>query len=315
MKKYITLCALALTATFPVQAQYLFTRQEHNQLNTQIQRTLANQTKVEATLTVEIPVNKQYLTNPDDTYIHFSNSAEYRTRRNIPTYKSTVGCKAYALDDHWLIAGAVCLWNGRHQVNINGKKYQTGLIEEDSSQTYLKVNDTQIPMKGNLFVQPRFTMLPHFLLVRIPQDSPLAATVQQMPKVNILALAHTNPLQLQKGLFYVNTSRFGWDTARTRIPEAYDATTNTITIRELFDDLASLSNDPLLYAFQNKIYWIGINNGVMVAKPNAGWDGQSSKEFVTFSNIDLDFIRRIIGEQDPAAWPRIAPHLYRDRIQ
>ena len=316
MKKYITLIVLALGVTFPIQAQYLFRKEDHETLNAQIQRNMAIQKQIQSTLTIEVPVTKQYFTDEDEVHFNFANSARYRTRHHAPRYKSTVGCKAYALDDHWLIAGAVCLWNGRHTVHIKGKTYPTGLIEEDFSQTYLKVNGIEIPMDGNLFIQPRFTIAPHFMLVRVPQDSELAATVQKMPKINILGLAHTNPLNLEKGSFHVNTSRFGGDSARWRRLDTYDDTTHTITIKEHLEELSTLSNDPLLYVFQDQVYWIGINDGIMLTFPNGKWDGKPSKSFVTFNDWDdFAFIQRTITEQDPAAWPRVTQRLFVDHVR
>ena len=311
MKAQITLAIMILGMILPGHAQYLMTREEHAKLNAQIKRTLSIHNKIQATVTVEIPVTKQYLTDSTHTKIDFSDSAYYRTLRHTPTYQSTVGCKAYALDDHWLIAGAACLWNGRHTVNIGGKNYPTGLIEEDYSKIYLKVNGTQVPMDGNLFVQPRFALLPHLMLVRIPKNSQLASAVKNMPKIHILSTMRTNPLNLKNGSFYVNTSRFGSDTAQLHALDSYNTNTRTITIREFFDDLASLSNDPLLYVSRGTIYWIGINDGVMVTYPNRKWDGKPSKNFITFDNCDLDFIQRTISHQDPGAWARIAPRLHR----
>lgn len=314
MKKYISLIAIALTAALPMRAQYLFTQQEHKQLSAQVERTVAAKTQIESTITVQIPITKQFFLNPQEAPEDFADSAEYRSRRRVPTYPSTVGCKAYALDDHWLIAGAACLWNGRHQIPINGKKCETGLVEEDFSKVYLQAKGAPIRMEDNLFVQPRFTLLPHFLLVRIPQDSSVAATVKAMPKVNILGTIQSNPAK-RKGSFYVNTSRFGLDAARLRKIKSYDFIHNTVSIEESLDDLAALSNDPLLYVEDGKVYWMGINSGVMRTYPNKKWDGLPSKNFVLFDNSDLDFIQRIIEEQDPAAWQRIAPRLHRDTIR
>lgn len=313
MKKQITLAIMMLSImVLPSQAQYLITKEENAALNAQIKRAAANQTKIQATLTVEIPVTKQYLTDSAHNKIDFSDSAYYRTLRHVPTYQSSVGCKAYALDDHWLIAGAACLWNGRHAVRLKGKNYPTGLVEEDLSKIYLEVDGIQVPMSNNLFVEPRFTLLPHLLLVRVPQDSKLADIVKDMPKIHILSLSHINPLFLKTGSFYVNTSRFGLNASRLRRLDSYNAATTTITIRENFDDLASLSNDPLLYVSQDTVYWIGINKGIMVTFPNRNWDGQPSKNFVTFNNWDIDFIQRTITRQDPQAWPRIAPRLHKE---
>ena len=313
MKKQITLAIMMLgIMVLPCQAQYLMTKEENTALNNQIKRAAANQTKIQATLTVEIPITKQYLTGPSHSKIDFTDSAYYRTLHHTPTYQSTVGCKAYALDDHWLIAGAACLWNGRHTVNMEGKNYLTGLVEEDYSKVYLEVDGIQVPMSGNLFVEPRFTLLPHVLLVRVPQDSELADVVKTMPKIHILSLSRTNPLDLKNGNFYVNTSRFGLDASRLRRLDSYNAATTTVTIRENFDDLASLANDPLLYVSQDTVYWIGVNKGIMVTLPNRKWDGQPSKNFVMFNNWDINFIQRTITQQDPAAWPRIAAQLHKD---
>ena len=313
MKKYIALLTLTLTAVLPIQAQYLLSSEEHAELNAAVRRAVEQRDKIQATVTVNIPITKQYFTDQNDQ-IDFANSMQYRTSNQVPTYKSTVGCKAYALDDHWLIAGAVCLWNGRHHIHVDGKNYLTGLVSEDFSRQ-AQINNTSFPLEGHVFVQPRFTLLPHLLLVRVPENSELASTVKNMPKINILGLTTTSPMDLKGGSFHVNTSRFGWDAERFRSLQAFNKQTRVVTIREFFDDLASLSNDPLLYAFNGKIYWMGVNKGVMKTYPDFKWDGQPSKAFVVFNNSDLDFIKRTILEQDPAAWPGIAPRLHRDSVK
>ncbi len=315
MKKYIALCLFVLSITLPTKAQYLFTRQEHAWLKATIERSVALNHNIESFITVQIPIRKQYLTDPLDANIDFADSAEYRTRRGAPSYQSNVGCKAYALDDNWLIAGAVCLWNGRHSVYRDGKIYKTGLVTEDSSRKLL-VGGISVPLEGHLFVQPRFTLLPHFILVRVPQDSFLKFVVQSMPKINILGLTHTNPLNLKNGTFFVNTSRFDWNVARPRRLNSFARATKktTVTIHESFDNLATLSNDPLFYVSNDELYWIGTNEGVMVSYPNGEFNKHSSKDFITFNNSDLDFIKRVITEQDPAAWPRISKRLYRDTV-
>ncbi len=313
MKKQIALLALTLGLVLPSHAQYLLTRQEHKALQEAVERTQAQTNKIKATLTVEIPVTKQYFTNLEYADIHFTNSAGYRTLHGVPTYSTTVGCKAYALSNRWLIAGAVCLWNGRHTINIDGKKLPTGLIEEDYTKKYLKVDDIQIEMEGNLFVQPRFTLSPHFLLVRVPENSPLAAKVKNMPKIHMLALTHTSPLTLKMGTFHVNSSRFGLNIAQLSSLSSFNEATHTVTIKERFGDFSTLSNDPLLFAWKQNIYWVGINTGVMLTYPHRKWDGQASTEFAMFNNADMDFIEHTIKQQDLAAWAQISKRLHRDR--
>ncbi len=315
MKKQIALHVLFLALALPIHAQYLLNRQEHTHLNKKLESTVTAKHTIQSTLTVIVPITKQYFTDTNKELKNCTNYASYRQYHNIPTYQSAVGCKAYALDDNWLIAGAGCLWNGQHKIHIERETYYTGLVEENCSKNLI-IDYIPIPMQDNLFVQPRFTLLPHFLLVRVPKNSKLAAVVKKMPKIDILSFVSANPLHLKGGTFYVNTSRFGLNKAKPRKLAAYNFKNKTVTIQEDLDDLASLANDPLLYVSQdNKVYWIGINDGVMEAYPSHRWDAKPSKNFIVFENGDLDFIQRIITEQDPSAWPRIAPRLHKSTVR
>ena len=176
MKKYVLLVSLLSIGLF-ASAQGLmgpeyYTREAILQRKIASQQFKATQQTMNTSLTVEIPIKKQYFLSSEHHNSNFSDSALYRTWRNIPTYTSTVGCKAYALSNEWLVAGAACLWNGRHTVNIDGKIYDTGLTEVnlnyEGGMNPENVTSGIVKIDGKsvftiMYIQSRYTQLPHLI--------------------------------------------------------------------------------------------------------------------------------------------------------
>ena len=264
---------------------------------------------LDKSLLLTIPVTKQYFpTYSVHTLIHFQNTASYR---QIATdiYPSTAGCKAYALDENWVIAGGTCLWNARHTIDVTPKSvdmvFATGLVEPNLAKE-LQINGSNIEMGSHLFVQPHEYQVPHIILVRVPASSPLNKRLKNWPKINIFAFEHTTPAHLQGGKFYINTARFGLNASRQR--NIQTVANGVVTLQDNIGELSGVSTDPLMYIKNGQLHWIGVNQGITNLRYDnlAGdWDGEPSNDYFYFNKADADFIKQTISTQDPAAWQRI----------
>ncbi len=260
-------------------------------------------------LLLTLPVTKQYFDMDDyGADIPFNETASYRKLSHVQTYPSTTGCKAYALDEHWIVAGGTCLWNGRHNIEFTDRSgiFATGLVELDASRQNLFVNGTAIAWKNNLFVQPHENQVPHVILVRIPADTSLARSLKKRMKINIAVFEHLTPAGLVNGDFYINTARFGLNVNRQRT--IHQVSDGVVTLQDRMGDLSGVSTDPLAYIKYGQLHWIGVNQGITNLRYNnlaSDWDGETSNDYFYFTKQDADFIKGTISAHDPAAWQRI----------
>lgn len=270
-------------------------------------------------LLLTIPVTKQYF---PQVYGHLGtlstdDAASYRQLQQefaeIKTYPSTAGCKAYALDEHWVMAGATCIWTGGHMLNFDPyssddtEKFFTGLVEPNPNVKDLKINKEQIPWQANLFIQPREHKAPHVILVRVPENTSLASLLKRQPKINILAFKNTTPADLQGGEFYINSARFGINATHKRTLTPQQTKSGVVTLKER-TSISGVSTDPLAYIKAGKMRWVGVNQGVTELRYNnlaGNWDGKPSNEYFYFNEEDAHFIKETISQHDPAAWQRI----------
>ena len=225
---------------------------------------------LEKPLTLVIPITKQFFDkNGYEAEISFNQTEALRKLEGVQVYPSTVGCKAYVLDEHWIMAGATCLWNGRHNITFTDRsgEYATGLVEPDTNRENLKINEVAIPWKNNLFVQPHETEVPHVILVRVPQDSKLSKRLQNWPKINVLAFNKTIPEILTNGKFYVNSARFGLNSVSARIVLPDHVNDGDVKVVDGWN-FSGLSTDPLAYVEKGKLHWIAVNRGIMEARYN-----------------------------------------------
>ena len=259
-----------------------------------------------------IPVTKQYFyTDGPEADIPFTHTARYRQLETVETYPSQAGCKAYVLDEHWVMAGATCLWNGRHTVEFTDKsgKFATGLVEPNTEKKNLFINGTAITWKNNLFVQPHAQQAPHVILVRVPESTSLGKHLKKWPKINILAFEKNTPQDLvlwPNGHFYINTARFGLNVNRQRTIQKVE--NGTVTLQDRSGDLSGVSTDPLAYIQNGQLHWVGVNQGITklyYGNLANDWDGQTSNDYFYFTKDDADFIKNTISKYDPAAWQRI----------
>lgn len=261
-------------------------------------------------LLLTIPVTKQFFDKDSmEAEIPSQETVQYRKLQNVQTYPSTTGCKAYVLDEHWVMAGGTCLWNGRHTIAFTDKSgtFATGLVEPNPAQKDLKINATAIAWKQNLFVQPHDYDYPHIILVRVPQAASAALHLERYPKINVWAFAQQQPLDLKGGDFYIHSSRYNLNAVCKRTLEAGSVST-LITLQEDWADLSGVSTDPLVYIKQGNLHWLGVNTGVTKLHYNdllGDWDGKPSSDYFAFTAKDVQFIKETISKHDPAAWKRI----------
>ena len=261
-------------------------------------------------LLLTIPVTKQYfLRNSSEAEIPFNETARYRQITNAETYPSTAGCKAYALDEHWVLAGGTCLWNGRHNIEFTDKSgaFATGLVEPDPARKDLQINGSKIPWANHLFIQPHEHQVPHVILVHVPESSSLSRRLKNWPKINVYAFQTKTPAFLQGGDFYIHTARFGLNLARKRTLERVN-TSKTVTLKNETGDLSGVSTDPLMFMSHGQLHWVGANNGITNLRYGnllGDWDGETSNEYFYFTAQDAQFIKETILRHDPVAWLRI----------
>jgi len=267
--------------------------------------------------TLQIPVTKQFFQESDVC----TNVSPENTRdlRNCPAerFTSATGCKAYALNEHWLLAGATCFWNGRHNVEIDNLEYKTGLVQADASRP-LKIAETEIPLKNNLFVQPHENFFPHVILVHVPNGYPqLTERLRNTPKMRILTFSQSNPFKLLQGAFFIHTSRLGTDNISQHTLLADSLKNGAVTVEEKSSGLSGTSTDPLAFLRNDKLYWLGINEGVTeIPYGNlAGkWKSHPSADYFYFTEADKQFIEDTIFTKDPQSWQAIAPLIKVDKL-
>ncbi len=267
-------------------------------------------TTLNKSLVLQIPVTKQFFDRDSmEADIPTSETAQYRKLQNVHTYHSTTGCKAYVLDEHWVMAGGTCLWNGCHTIEFTDKsgKFATGLVEPNPAEKALYINGKAITWKDNLFIQPREHQAPHVILVRVPAAASTSLHLNSWPKINVLAFKTQSPLNLKGGQFYINTAHFGLNTnfKRNLLP---NSVATMVTLQDNLGDLSGVSTDPLAYLKNNRLRWLGVNMGVTELRHNnllGDWDGKPSNDYFTFTAQDAQFIKDTISKHDPAAWKRI----------
>ena len=264
---------------------------------------------LEKPLLLTIPVTKQFFEiDSHAADIPFPETAQYRQLKDVETYPSLAGCKAYALDQNWVIAGGTCLWNGRHTIEFNDKsdEYATGLVEPNPAEKNLQINGTAIAWKNNLFIQPHEHQVPHVILVRVPANTSMSRRLQNWPKINILAFEHVTPADLKGGKFYINSARYGLNVVRER--SLAEAVSTSVTVQDKLGELSGVSTDPLAYMNAGRLRWIGVNEGITHLRYGnllGDWDGETSNKYFCFTPEDITFIKQTISKYDPAAWQRI----------
>ena len=316
-KKILAVCTL-VTASFPVLAQGPLQLPKHWQETIQQKVSVSEFNNsinlLGESLLLAIPVTKQYFPKySEGTEIPYYETAHYRELEGtVDTYPSTTGCKAYALDDHWVMAGGTCLWNGRHTVDFTPSSatevFYTGLVALDPTKENLKINGGKISWKNNLFIQPREHKVPHVILVRVPENTAPAWLLKKKAKINILAFKNSTPTDLQGGYFYINSARFGLNGTHKRTLQSNQTTLGIVTIEDNFGSISGVSTDPLAYIKNGQMRWIGVNQGITELRYGnlAGdWDGKPSNEYFYFNEEDANFIKDTISKHDPAAWQRI----------
>jgi len=268
--------------------------------------------------TLKIPVTKQFFPKFNHPCAEIEpEDSERLAACKAEVFPTTTACKAYALNDSWILAGGTCVWNGRHNVEMANLEYKTGLVEQDNSRP-LKIDRTEIPVQNNLFIQPHAKSFPHVILVRVPkQYTSLTARLHAAPKMRILTFAQSNPFKLLQGTFFIHTARFGTNKIFQRTLLADSLKDGYVSVQEKASDFAGTSTDPLVFLRNGKLYWIGVNEGVTeVSYGNLLGDqhARTSAKYFYFTKKDKQFIEQTISEHDPQSWQEIAPFVKVDKL-
>ena len=198
----------------------------------------------------------------------------------IPVYKwekdsvtpktSSVQCQAYALGPHWVMVGGTCL-----------KRKYIPIMEGN-----LLLEDVQIPLKENLFLQPMKKA--HVMLIRVPANNAykqlVRRTEEQSKKITLLAFSSKDNVKLLNGQIVVGN-------------EVIDKQHYTIQPGEI--EIADTHNPPAapLFFVRNKqspvVYWMAVKKR------------KESSPFVYFTEDDVSFIKETLQKEDPKEAPLI----------
>ncbi|MBO4675615.1 MAG: hypothetical protein J5601_06010 [Elusimicrobiaceae bacterium] len=198
----------------------------------------------------------------------------------IPVYKwetdtvtpktSSVQCPAYALGPHWVMVGGTCL-----------KRKYIPIMDGN-----LLLEGMQIPLKGNLFLQPMKKA--HVMLIRVPVKNTykqlVRRTEEQSKKITLLAFSSKDNVKLLNGQIVVGN-------------EVIDKQHYTIQPGEI--EVEDTHNPPAapLFFVRNKqspvVYWMAVKKR------------KESSPFVYFTEDDVSFIKETLQKEDPKEAPLV----------
>lgn len=239
------------------------------------------------------------------------------------------GCKAYAIDEHWLLMGAACLYEP-----AKIKEKETFSLDPDGMVILQRngYNKDSYSLRKNLngkrdlevFVGDNIVLLKFDPKQGGDKYAAFCELLQTAPKINILAFNKTTPENVP-GTFKIHTARFGVNGLRERqLKNVYPAE-ELFTFQEKRKDLSGTSTDPAFLTnapdlanqapgIRQNTYWMGVNTAPTVwgeAKGSAPttWDGKPGPYYHYFTLKDVEFIKKTLSKQDPAASKRVKERL------
>ena len=183
---------------------------------------------------------------------------------------TSVTCKAYSLDENWLLAGGTCI----------------EAMMEPRLKSKLKIGAFSIPMKNNFFMQQ--AAHPHVFLIRVPHAKAFQTfretLLSQKEKITFLAFSDNTHVSLLNGQLFVDTSPI--DKSKYSVEPGIIRAENS----------QGNAGDPLLF-IRTKCYWLAVKQD------------NKKDSFVYFSPEDAHFIASTLRQQDPEAYERVLPTL------
>lgn len=233
---------------------------------------------------------------------------------NDATYKADYRCKAYKLDEHWIILAGTC----GNSVNSD--------IAEDGDHTYLKRHGfkfVQAYWAGRAVSPFVYKKNDHVMLLRTGDGFTLKA-----PYVKILATsAPQNLFSLTAGKDYdavINTSRFGLNAARTRTLKPKTIQGDQFELRKGFLGLSGSATDPMFIRdTQGEVFIAAYNVASMryyfkdhpfQVRGSTEPDGDYSNTWFSLTEDDLKFIKETVSAY-PGDWERIKNRLFLNQTE
>ncbi len=220
---------------------------------------------------------------------------------NFGPYMADLACKAYALDEHWLLVAATCMRPTQSDL------WQVGdhlFLQRHSRQSFWP---DQTPFEN--YRENKRIML-------VWQEKP----IYQAPFVKVLAVSSPKTLIAMggNGVLKINTGRFGTDAVRTRTPDVNSVRGNTLRLKQIPGQLTGTATDPLFFINRQKNeFVVGYNNGsldywyaISLADVFRTFNGLSSHIWYTLTKNDLLFIQKTVQTYRPQDWQRIKTRLF-----
>ena len=217
-------------------------------------------------------------------------------------YLADLSCKAYALDEHWLIIAGTCM------------RMAQGDIWQKGDQHYLsRLHRSVFHLDSTLF--SNYANNKRVMLVW--SDKPL----YRAPFVHVLAVsspAVLAELEENNHQVIIHTARLGRNVSRQRTLEKTSFKENFFKLKESRFNLSGTATDPLFLVSQTKREFLaGYNNGYLryyyLTDVNSlvnKYDGLPSDTWYHLQKQDLQFIQKTVLKRRPQDWPRIKKRLF-----
>lgn len=219
-----------------------------------------------------------------------------RDQDNGP-FDADIACKAYALDEHWLILSGTCM-----------RYYDSGDIREVGDHEYIERHGRTFRENINHAENDNVMLIWN------------STGGFKAPFVNVLATDSPNQLFTLSAnhTVKINTARHGRNAIRTRKLKTGSVSGKYFKLDESWTDLSGTATDPLFLISQNgNEFLAGYNNGIIsyalqmtIDDIFHTFDGQTSDEWFSLSKEDLNFIKRIVQQERPKDWARIKNRLF-----
>ena len=233
----------------------------------------------------------------------------------VGPFKADLACKAYALDNNWLILAGTCMHYSPDPVDRYGVRYTERLERKVIS-----------PFKTEKFAIPANNYATNNNIMLLWADNEkMSAALKAVPKVKVLAVSSPDTLFTfsAKNPFKINTARFGSNAIKTRRLKSQSANGKMFQLEEGLTDLSGTATDPIFLMMpNNREFLAGYNNGIMNYVLQLTFDdifrtfdGKRSPNYFSLTLEDLNFIKRTVQEQRPEDWNHIKNRLFYDQTE
>ena len=163
------------------------------------------------------------------------------------------------------------------------------------------------------------------LMLLWTDNEELAASLETLPKANVLAVSSPNQLFALSAdnIFKINTARLGTDGVRIRTLKNNSVNGNKFQLNDKWTDLSGTATDPLFLVTRNgNEFLVGYNDGMLLyalrfPRNDSIWDyqGKPSKDYFSLNLEDLNFIKETVLKERPQDWERIKERLFYNKIK